>query len=51
MTFTRTLLIGTLAWVSAITLLHAGLNWGVFDARPEGRAARQKFRVGFLPVT
>jgi hypothetical protein len=51
MTFTRTLLLGTLAWVSAITLLHAGLNWGVFDQRPEGHSAREQFKVGYLPVT
>jgi hypothetical protein len=51
MTFTKTLVVGAVAWVSAITLLHAGLNWGVFDAKPEGRAARTKFKVGYLPVT
>jgi hypothetical protein len=51
MTFARTLLLGTAAWVSAITLLHAGLNLGVFDERHEGNSAREKFRVGYLPVT
>lgn len=51
MTFMKTLFLGAIAWVSAITLLHAGLNWGVFDPRPEGHAAREKFKVGFLPVT
>jgi hypothetical protein len=51
MSFMKTLVVGAVAWVSAITLLHAGLNWGVFDARPEGGAAREKFKVGFLPVT
>jgi hypothetical protein len=51
MTFGRAVLIGAVAWVSLITGLHAALNWGVFDAPPEGREARAPFRVGYLPVT
>jgi hypothetical protein len=49
MTFGRTVLWGTIVWVAAISLLHASLNWGLFEARhrDEGR----KFSVGFLPVT
>jgi len=48
MTFSRSLLLGTFLWVGAITLLHATLNWGLFDGRPEEEG---KFKVGFLPVT
>ena len=44
MTFGRTVLVGTIVWVGAITLLHHRLN------REERRGARV-FRVGFLPVT
>ncbi len=50
MTFRRTVFLGVFGWASAITLLHADLNWHSFDAKPEG-GARRKFRVGFLPVT
>ena len=51
MTFARTVVIGTLLWVGTISLLHAALNWGLFEPAPAGRAAREKFKVGFLPVT
>jgi hypothetical protein len=51
MTFSRAVLLGTLAWVSLISFLHASLNWGLFDAAPPEREARAKFKVGFLPVT
>jgi hypothetical protein len=51
MTFARTLLIGIAAWVAGITLLHAALNWGLFEAQQGERQAREKFKVGFLPVT
>jgi hypothetical protein len=51
MTFGRTVLIGTLLWVGAITFLHATFNWGLFEPVPEYREARAKFKVGFLPVT
>lgn len=51
MSFARLVLAGTLLWVSGITLLHAWLNWGVFEPQPEARETRAKFKVGFLPVT
>jgi hypothetical protein len=51
MTFGRTVLIGTIVWVTVITFLHASLNWGLFEPAPVEKETRQKFRVGFLPVT
>ena len=51
MTFGRTLLLGVSAWAALISLLHATLNWGLFEPAPAERQAREKFRVGFLPVT
>jgi hypothetical protein len=51
MTFGRIVLVGTLLWVALISLLHAWLNWGLFEPAPAQREARAKFRVGFLPVT
>ena len=51
MTFSRALLLGTVAWVSLISFLHASLNWDLFDAARAERDARPKFKVGFLPVT
>jgi hypothetical protein len=51
MSFARMLTLGITAWVLAITLLHAWLNWGIFDPKPPGWQDRKKFRVGFLPVT
>ncbi len=51
MTFTRTVLLGVTAWVAAISLLHAILNWGLFEPAPAGSHAREKFKIGFLPVT
>ncbi len=44
MTFGRTVLVGTLVWVTTISLLHHYLS------RDERRGDRT-FRVGFLPVT
>ena len=49
MTFGRTVLWGTILWVAAISLLHASLNWGLFE--PGNRGDEGRFRVGFLPVT
>lgn len=51
MTFSRTVLLGALVWVSLITLLHATLNWKLFEAKSQDGESRPKFRVGFLPVT
>jgi hypothetical protein len=51
MTFARALLVGVGAWLAAISFLHAYLNWGLFEPAPAEHQAREKFRVGFLPVT
>ena len=51
MTFSRIVILGTVVWVAAISLLHGWLNLGVFDPAPADRQLREKFRVGFLPVT
>jgi hypothetical protein len=51
MTLARTILIGVGAWVAGITFLHASLNWGLFEPAAAGRQGREKFKVGYLPVT
>jgi hypothetical protein len=51
MTFSRTLTLCLVCWLVVISFLHAWLNWGAFDKKPEGHAERAKFRVGYLPVT
>jgi len=52
MSMQRTVLLGLAGWVIAISLLHGGLNLGLFDrsARRE-RRGEAPFRVGFIPVT
>jgi hypothetical protein len=51
MTFARTIVLAIGLWVAGITFLHASLNWGLFEKAPAERQAREKFKVGFLPVT
>ncbi len=52
MSFRKTLLLAAVVILTGITLLHSALNLHLFDARPKGAGAgREKFRVGFLPVT
>ena len=52
MSFRKTLLLAAVVILTGITLLHSALNLHLFDARPNGAGAgREKFRVGFLPVT
>ncbi|MBA3385039.1 MAG: ABC transporter substrate-binding protein [Verrucomicrobiota bacterium] len=52
MTFRKTLLLAAFVILAGITLLHSALNLHVFDARLKtGAGGRDKFRVGFLPVT
>ncbi len=51
MTFTRAAMGGTLLWLGLITLLHAALNWELFNSARPDEDARPKFKVGFLPVT
>jgi NitT/TauT family transport system substrate-binding protein len=48
-TLKKTVLLGTLAWGTSVSLLHAWLNLDLF--RPRIAAAAQSFKVGFLPVT
>ncbi len=52
MSMRRSLVLSLLGWVVVISLLHAGLNQGLFN-RPAGRdrGGAAPFRVGFLPVT
>jgi NitT/TauT family transport system substrate-binding protein len=51
MSLRRSLTLGTIGWVTAISLLHAWLNLRLFD-KPTRQAGDQvQFRVGFLPVT
>jgi NitT/TauT family transport system substrate-binding protein len=48
MTLRGTLLLFSVFWVAAVTLLHGALNLKWFDRKPE-RAA-ESVRIGFLPV-
>jgi hypothetical protein len=52
MSMQRSLVLSSLGWIAVISLLHAGLNEGLFH-RAAGRDGTQAapFRVGFLPVT
>jgi NitT/TauT family transport system substrate-binding protein len=47
----RTVTLGALGWVVAISLLHAWLNLGSFDRATRRARDEAPFRVGFLPVT
>ncbi len=52
MSMRRTVTLGTLGWVMAISLLHGAMNLGMFDRRsPRGSGAGARFRVGFIAVT
>ncbi len=52
MSLRRSVIVGTLVWVAAISLLHAWLNLGSFDrATPPRRARTSRSASGFLPVT
>ncbi len=52
MSMRRTMIMGSLGWVAAISLLHGAMNQGLFN-RPASRgpSGAPPFRVGFLPVT
>ena len=52
MSMRRTVLVGSLGWVAAISLLHGIMNLGMLD-RPSGRLGlnASPFRVGFIAVT
>ena len=47
----RWVLVGVLAWVIAVTVLHLWLNLRVFDPPRLQAQDGPRFRVGFLPVT
>ena len=51
MSFRKTLLLAAFVVLTGITLLHGALNLGWFAPRDGNAAARDSFRVGFLPVT
>ncbi len=52
MSFRKTLLLVAVVILVGITLLHSALNLHLFDARSKSAGSgRDKFRVGFLPVT
>jgi hypothetical protein len=52
MSLRRTVIVGWLGWVAAVSLLHGALNQGLLN-RPAARGpgGARAFRVGFLPVT
>src|SRR5271157_3889069 len=52
MSLRRTVLVGSLGWVAAISLLHGTINLGMLD-RPSRRLGlnASPFRVGFIAVT
>lgn len=52
MSMQRALFLSLFLWAALVSLLHAGLNLGLFDRSVShaGRV-RELFRVGFLPVT
>jgi NitT/TauT family transport system substrate-binding protein len=53
MSFKRTILFGAVLWLVLITCLHLSLNMDVhfFSHRKTVASSKEKFRVGFLPVT
>ena len=52
MSFRKTLIILAIGALTLLTLLHAALNLRLFEPRAKTAASgREKFRVGFLPVT
>ena len=49
MSLKKTLVLGSLLWLVAISALHAWLNLGLFRGKESN--AGKTFKVGFLPVT
>jgi len=47
--FRRTVLLGSVAWIVLISALHAALNLEFF--RKKGGAAGAGLKIGYLPVT
>jgi len=50
MSLRKILIIIAIAWLVAVTLIHAWLNLHLFDPKHFG-VGQKKFRIGFLPVT
>jgi NitT/TauT family transport system substrate-binding protein len=51
MSLHKTLVIFFAGWLTVITLLHSSLNLGIFDSARKASDGRDKFGVGFIPVT
>jgi NitT/TauT family transport system substrate-binding protein len=51
MSLRKALITTAIAWLILITLGHAWLNLHLFAAKRAGGTERNKFRIGFLPVT
>ena len=47
MNFSRVAVLGTLAWMTAITILHVSVNMDGWNWTKE----KATFQVGYLPVT
>ena len=47
MNFSRFAVLGTLAWMTLITILHVSINMGGWKWTKE----KETFQVGYLPVT
>ena len=51
MSLRKTLIIFAIGWLALITLVHAWLNLHLFAPKTAASGDREKFRIGFLPVT
>jgi len=51
MSMRKILIVFAIAWLVAITSVHAWLNLYLFDSRGAATTDHKKFRIGFLPVT
>ena len=51
MSMRKVLILIAIAWLIAITVIHAWLNLHLFDSKRAGIDDHKKFRIGFLPVT
>jgi NitT/TauT family transport system substrate-binding protein len=51
MSMRKILIVFAIAWLVAITLVHAWLNLHLFDSKGAATTDHKKFRIGFLPVT
>ncbi len=51
MSLKRSVTLFSVLWIAAISLLHGTLNLGLFSPRSADAAGKEKYRIGFLPVT